>query len=501
MILSHFRKPTLSLQIINRSFASGSWIIFLKADMYKKVDRVFLQLPQEYNTDLLPEIRQEFLRSEKTVVVFDDDPTGTQTCYDVVVLTSWAVSVIAEQLKQKPSILFILTNSRSLSVQKAVELNMEIGKNLNEAVKESGRNIVVISRSDSTLRGHFPAEVTAIASALQLQEAIWILIPAFIEGGRYTLDDVHYIVEHGELVPVSDTPFAKDKVFGYSHSNLKEWVEEKSNGRIKAAKIVSCSIEDIRLGGPDIIAGKLIRCSSEDVVIINAASNKDLEVLTMGILKAEKSGKQFLYRSSATFVSIRAGIAPGKIFTPSKKEITAEHGSLIIVGSYVPKTSAQLTYLLQEKKHEPIEISVPELLEATNTGEQLAAVIKQTDWWLASGRDVVIYTSRELKTGKDAEGNLKINSEVSSFLVDIIQGITIRPAFIIAKGGITSSDLASKGLSAESALILGQAIPGVPVWRLAPASKFPEIIYVVFPGNVGDDAALANVWNKFKSPA
>lgn len=468
--------------------------------MYKKADQTLAQLPSEYNGELLPEIRREFLRSEKTVVVFDDDPTGTQTCHDVVVLTSWSVPLILSALEKKPSILFILTNSRSLTQQKAVDLNLEIGRNLTTAVEQSGRQIVAISRSDSTLRGHFPAEVAALANALQLQGAVWILIPAFIEGGRFTIEDVHYVVEQGELVPVSDTPFAHDSVFGYTHSNLKEWVEEKSNGQIKAEDVISCSLEDIRYGGPDVVAKKLMTCESGKIIIANAVSCKDLEVLATGILKAERTGRQFLYRSSATFVSIRAGIAPGKIFTPSKKDISSAHGSLVVVGSYVPKTTSQLDYLLQQKKHELIEISVPELLKGTNANDRLRDVIKETDWWLAAGRDVVIYTSRELKTGINMESSLKINSVVSTFLVDIVKGLNVRPSFIIAKGGITSSDLASKGLSSESALILGQAIAGVPVWKLNSTSKFPGILYVVFPGNVGDRDALWNVWNKFKSP-
>lgn len=470
-----------------------------RPDMYKKADQVLSQLPQEYKDELLPEIRREFLKSEKTVVVFDDDPTGTQTCHDVVVLISWSVSLILEALRKKPSILFILTNSRSLTQQKAVELNLEIGKNLTAAVEQSGRQIVAISRSDSTLRGHFPAEVAAIANALQLRAAVWILIPAFIEGGRFTIEDVHYIVEQGELVPVSDTPFAQDNVFGYAHSNLKEWIEEKSNGQINAEEVISCSLEDIRYGGPDVVAEKLETCDPGKIVIANAASYRDLEVLASGILKAERAGRQFLYRSSATFVSIRAGIAPGKIFTPSKSDVSSAHGSLVIVGSYVPKTTSQLAYLLQQKTHEPIEISVPELLKRTNDSERSSGIIKQIDSCLASGQDVVMYTSRELKTGIDMESSLKINSVVSTFLVDIVKGLNVRPSFVIAKGGITSSDLASKGLSAESALILGQAIAGVPVWKLDLASKFPEILYVVFPGNVGDQAALWNVWNKFKS--
>ena len=468
--------------------------------MYQKAAQLLSQLPQEFKGDLLPAVRKAFLMEEKTVVVFDDDPTGTQTCYDVVVLTSWTLPILIRELKKKPSILFILTNSRSFSKDDAITLNIEIGSNLREAVKQTGRQVIVISRSDSTLRGHFPHEVEAIANTLQLSHAVWILIPAFIEGGRITINDVHYIVEQGELVPVSDTPFAKDNVFGYRHSNLKDWVEEKSEGKFKASQTVSCSLEDLRIGGPEIVARKLASCKPSSVVIANAASFKDLEVLAMAVIKAERLGQKFLYRSSATFVSIRAGLTPGKILHSLNKSVLGANGSLIIVGSYVPKTTSQLEFLLEKKKHETIEVDVLELFD-NSAKKKSDEIIKQTDQWLVKGKDVVIYTSRGLKTGSDAESNLIIQRAVSAFLVDIVKGLTVRPSFVLAKGGITSSDLASKGLASESAVVLGQAIAGVPVWRLDSKSKFPEITYIVFPGNVGDPMALYNVWNKFKSPA
>jgi uncharacterized protein YgbK (DUF1537 family) len=340
--------------------------------------------------------------------------------------------------------------------------------------------------------------VSALANTLELEQAVWILIPAFIEGGRFTINDVHYLVEQGELVPVSDTPFAKDMVFGYSYSNLKDWVEEKSGGKIKASEIVSCSLEDIRRGGPEIIASKLTSCKPRSVVVVNATSNRDLEVLAMGVLLAEKRGMQFLFRSSATFVSIRAGIGPGKIVNP-QQIVPSSNGSLIVVGSYVPKTTSQLRFLLDQRMHETVEIDVGDLLnEATRKDPRDIAV--HIDRWIALGKDVLIFTSRDLKTGIDAADNLRINSSVSFFLVDIVKSLTVAPKFFLAKGGITSSDLAAKALGSESALVLGQAIAGVPVWRLDAKSKFAEIIYIVFPGNVGDQMALYNVWNKFKSP-
>src|SRR5258706_2020887 len=255
--------------------------------MYANVKNEFAKLPAEYADELLPSIRTEFIKTGKTDVVLDDDPTGTQTCHDVVVLTAWTVPLIVEELRKRPSILFILTNSRSLPEQAAVQLTLEIGHNLMKAVKESGREIVPISRSDSTLRGHFPAEVDAMAQALSMEDAVWILLPAFIEGGRFTIDDIHYIIENQECVPVSDSPFAKDKSFGYTRSNLKEWVEEKTRGVVKAAEVMSLSLVDIRQGGTQGVCETLLKCSARKICIVNACFHKDLEVFAMGALLAE----------------------------------------------------------------------------------------------------------------------------------------------------------------------------------------------------------------------
>ncbi|HEX5169689.1 MAG TPA: four-carbon acid sugar kinase family protein [Cyclobacteriaceae bacterium] len=459
-------------------------------------DTILSQLPAEYNGELLPSIREEFLKSEKTIVALDDDPTGTQTCYDVTVLSSWTVPLLVAELKLKPSILFILTNSRSLPEKDAVQLALEVGGNLLAASEETGRAIVPISRSDSTLRGHFPAEVNALADAVNMRGAIRILFPAFIEGGRLTIGDVHYIMEQRTLIPVAETSFAQDASFGYRHSDLREWVEEKTKGKTKASEVTSISLEDVRIGGPERVYEKLLKCKAGETVIVNACSKKDIEVFVMGLLTAERKGQKFLCRTSATFVPIRAGLVSGKILVPQKEKVS--NGALVVVGSYVPKTTSQLEHLLNKKSHQPIEVNVTELLQPGDHLSYLSSIVQQANKWLSDGKDVVIYTSRRLETGSDADESLVINRLISDFLVSIVKGLTVRPAFIVAKGGITSSDIASKGLASQRALILGQIIPGVPVWKLEEKSKFPGITYVVFPGNVGDATALAEVCEKFK---
>jgi len=464
--------------------------------MYDSFVQKLHQLPTEYPRDLLPEIAKAHKSRKETIIVLDDDPTGTQTCQDVIVLTRWDVALLLEVLKDRPSILFILTNSRSLPEKEAMKLVWQIGINLKKAIEKLKHNIVVISRSDSTLRGHFPSEVTAINNALNIMEAIWVVIPAFLEGGRYTIDDVHYIVENDQLIPVSETQFARDVVFGYQHANLRQWVEEKTKGMVLAMDVVSVSLSDLRLGGPGRVMDILKSCHPGDICIINAASYRDIQVAARGMLQAESEGMEIIYRSSATFVPIRAGLESGKIYIPKQENKTKGKGSLIVVGSHVPKSTQQLQWLLESGLFQHIEVKVPEVLKENNDNK-VYTIAQQVDNLINQGENVVIYTSRKLEVGNDKEENLHINARVSDYLVRIIQSTSIRPYFMLVKGGITSSDLASKGLGVTSANVLGPVIPGVPVWCLDDGSKYPGLQYVVFPGNVGDEAALETVFKKF----
>ena len=71
--------------------------------------------------------------------------------------------------------------------------------------------------------------------------------------------------------------------------------------------------------------------------------------------------------------------------------------------------------------------------------------------------------------------------------------LVAEPAWILAKGGITAHDVAVHGLGLRRAEVAGQLFPGmVSVFR--PIDAAPQAVgvpYVVFAGNVGDDAALA----------
>ena len=451
------------------------------------------QLPAEWPDSLLPHIQQRLAAGGRKLVVLDDDPTGTQTVYDIPVLTEWSVDVLAMELSNELPAFYILTNSRSLPAAAAQALNREIGQNLVAAGQLAGRAFAVVSRSDSTLRGHYPAEVDALAAALGQDVDATLIIPFFLEGGRLTINDVHYVAEGDELIPAAATPFAQDAAFGYTASNLRDWVVEKTNGRVQPEQIYAVSLEQIRTGGPQSVAQQLISLPKGSVCIINSVSLRDQEVFVAGLLAAEAAGKQFIFRTAASFVQARLGLATRPILTQQQLDMPQHGGGLVVVGSYVPKTTSQLAALLAQGDCTAVEINVAALLDDNSRDAELQTAAQTMANALAANQDVVVYTSRQLITADTAADSLAIGQRVSDGLVSLVQGLTVPPRYLLAKGGITSSDVATKGLGVKRALVLGQILPGVPVWRIGAESRFPGMPYIVFPGNVGDENAVANV--------
>lgn len=454
-------------------------------------------LPPQWRVDLLPSIQQELSRSSYKIVVLDDDPTGTQTVRDIPVLTTWSVTALEAELTGAFPAFYVLTNSRSLTEQAACELAREIGGNLYQAAEKTGVRVVVISRSDSTLRGHFPAEVDAAARALHKEQLPYLLIPFFLEGGRYTLNDIHYVKERGSLVPAALTPFARDAAFGFSNSDLKNYVEEKTRGQIRAEEVVSVSLDDIRGGGPDRVAEVLRTVPRGTACLVNSASYRDMEVVVAALIQVEKEGYEFLYRTAASFVRSRIGLDAGDgLLSGGQLVNPSATGGLFVIGSYVPKTTSQTSTLFELTDIVPIEVQVEALLDQTGQNDEIARVVELTNQTLGSGTDAAVYTSRSLVSGDDAASSLEIGRIVSESLVKIVSSLTHPPRYLVAKGGITSSDIATKALGIKRALVIGQALPGVPAWRCGEETRYPGMTYIVFPGNVGEEDALAQIVKK-----
>lgn len=462
--------------------------------MIRKED-IFNKLPPEDLAVSTEDIRK--LANKPVIVILDDDPTGTQTVHDVLLLTKWTDSQLSRALEEP--VFYLLTNSRSLGERVAYELVYSVCTRLFSLAERKGKKLLLVSRSDSTLRGHFQAELAAMKQAAERPDALTVFIPAFFEGGRFTVGNIHYVQEGDYLIPAGETPFAQDATFGFTHSQLYEYILEKDDS-IAQHEIFDFSLEEIRTLSVDKLVEKVITHSHKKVLIINAASYTDLTKSALVLHSLYAHSYPFMIRSAASMVPALAGIDPIPLID-YRQDSQPLHGGLIVVGSYVPKSSAQLQYLLESNpKLEQIELGVDRLLQDRDI-TFIAEMVYQLDRYLSEGKDCVFYTSRKLVSGNSPSASLRIINTVSRAVIEVVKALTISPSFIIAKGGITSSDIATKALNIEEATVMGQLLPGVPVWRPTQSARFPDTPYVVFPGNVGTKESLHLAYQKVRSHA
>jgi uncharacterized protein YgbK (DUF1537 family) len=465
--------------------------------------------PVRVEPDARRRIRRALADAGRRIAVLDDDPTGSQTVHDVGVVTVFEPDEIAAGLSSAGSTCFFLTNTRSLSEADAVALNTRIGRTLFELAARLDAPIDVVSRSDSTLRGHVIAEVRALDAVRREVTGRGfdgvMMVPAYFEAGRFTAGNVHWARVDAEVVPAGETEFARDATFGYAASDLREFVAEKSGGTIQPGEVLSITLDDIRLGGPRRVAEILTGVTGGAFVVVNAVEYADLDVVVLGLLDAAAAGKSILYRTGPSFVQPLAGLDPRDPLRASDIWPAGHPGGhgLVVVGSHVGLTSRQVAVAQERGGLTEVELDVTAIADSARRESHIADVARQVGSALDHS-DVLLFTSRSLLRGRDATESLEISRRVSTAVIAVVRGaLAARPAWVIAKGGITSHDVAVRGLGIRRATVLGQLLPGM-VSVLRPTDAAPEVVgtpYVVFAGNVGDDTTLASVVDLFRGRA
>ena len=432
--------------------------------------------------------------AETKIIVLDDDPTGSQTVHSCLLLTRWDVTTLKEGLQDDSPLFFVLTNTRGMDATSAADLTREVCINLKQALadlKASGRDInpLVVSRSDSTLRGHYPVETDVIAEELGPFDAHF-MVPAFFEGGRFTRDSIHYLMVDGKPVPVHETEFARDSVFSYSHSYLPDYVEEKTQGRIKAGDVERFQLYDVR---GDSLA-RLMNLTGNHCCVVDAETQDDLNHFCSQLMTAANMGKRFLFRSAASLLTALSQL-PAQPISAEKmsRYVRNEKPGAVIVGSHVRKTTEQLNTLLQAPGIVGIEVNVDEIQD--NYDSLRESISEQINDLHQQSKTVVIYTSRLEKAFASQSERLDFGMLVSDFLMDIVRHLPETLGFLISKGGITSNDVLSKGLSLKTSRVVGQIIAGCSVVRCPVYhQRFADMPVVIFPGNVGDENSLAEAY-------
>lgn len=394
------------------------------------------------------------------MVVLDDDPTGIQTVHGCLLITHWDEDSVRLGFEDQEPFFYILTNTRAMTRQEAERVTREAMEMVVRVNEDYGYRLIIVSRSDSCLRGHFPLETDVMRAVLhKYGKSVYPktpFCPAFIEAGRVTINGMHYMQDGDRLIPVSETEFARDNVFAYHNSELTEYVKEKG-------------------------------ANPNDYEIVNAQSYDELNAYAAHIL-SKGTSEHIIIRSSSSLPKAISGIADIPLL--DRNILKQEGVGCFVVGSHVKKTTQQLEQLLQAEGTCAIEVDVQRIINDADALmlETLDTIQQVVDNYLTP----VIYTSRQEIRLEDANQRQHIGQQISNFLVDIVHRLPYTPSYLVGKGGITSHDILTKGLCITSARVLGQIISSVPCVM---GAQFP---YIIFPGNVGTEQSLKEVYLKLK---
>ena len=450
------------------------------------------------------------------IIVFDDDPTGSQTVYGCPLLLQWNQNNLRSAIKHPSSLLFLLGNTRSLAPDLAMERTREMCKQVLAALRAENmllENIVFVSRGDSTLRGHGVIEPEVMNEALGPFDATFH-IPAFFEGGRTTLNGVHLL--HG--APVHTSPFARDSTFAYSTSHLNFWLEEKSGGRILAENVESLPISFLdsavhsSLGWNSLIDW-LSNLSENQLVVVDAELPAHLAVFGKAV-RTLLGKKRFLYRSAASLINGLANLPPNPCTLADLASLRLRDKSgylkpgLVLVGSYVPLADSQLEILLENDSCVGIELPVHKIASALDNSlsdlmlsdlemhilEQLNNVLADCE------KTPVLFSSRgELRFHSQQE-RIDFGNFLAEFMSYLVSKVSDQLGYIISKGGITTHYLLEKGLNLSTVNLKGQLLPGLSIVSSECQLHQKGLPIVTFPGNLGDKKTLESAWKLMEGP-
>ena len=461
------------------------------------------------------------------VIVFDDDPTGSQTVHSAPLLLRWDTPTLAAGLRHSSPLLFLLANTRALDPEAARRRVREICRALVPALAEARQAGVidrwlVVSRGDSTLRGHFPLEVEVIDQELGPFEATF-LAPAFLEGGRTTVDGEHFL--QGE--PVHHSAFARDTFFGYGTSDLAAWAQEKSGGRIAAAAVQLLALVELE---PTAAAQRALRqrleaLAGNPLVVVDAERPAHLAafgaVVRELVAGSQDPPRRFLFQSAASLLNGLVALPP----QPRDAQALAalcrpgpaggRRPGLVLVGSHVPLADAQLATLLAEPGCGGVEVPVARVqrvLEGPLPDKLLASL--EQEWLerlrdlLAVGRTPVLYTSRGELLCRHAAERRALGQALAAAMARVAARLAPELGYLISKGGITSHTLLAEGLGLAWVELQGQLQPGLSL-VLVPAAEstgtaparlqgIEALPLVTVPGNLGEADTLVRLWQRLE---
>jgi uncharacterized protein YgbK (DUF1537 family) len=413
-------------------------------------------------------------------VVLDDDPTGTQAASDVTMLLEWDVDTLTAVLRDEGSV-YLQTNSRAIDAAQAVALARRIRGAIAEAERRLDERVQVVLRGDSTLRGHVFDEADVF---LADGGSSVLFVPAFPDGGRVTVDGTHFVHVDGRRVPVAESEYAQDPVFGYRSSNLVDFVREK--GRRKAIPV---PLAVVRSTGGAAVTQALSSAGHGEFVVPDAENDADIALIHRGLTDAVRGGQDVVVRCASPLAAMCAGRASAGLL-PSPLPVPAGP-VLVVCGSHTHGATQQIQAVTGAFgwKH----LVLPTEVALADTPAAIADAVTAAGEALRRDGVVIVASERERRP---EHNTLQHGERVMAALVGTVRALADVVGVVVTKGGITSAEVTLRGLGVTRARVRGQVLPGVSVLDLRVTDDSGgghDVAQVVVPGNVGGPGTLIDL--------
>lgn len=397
------------------------------------------------------------------IVVLDDDPTGSQEATNVPVVLHRDRARLLELLRARPSV-YVLTNTRALSRADAVDLLEGIRHDIRAIEQELDTPILVVQRGDSTLRGHVFPEIEVFADSDRTQI---VFAPAFPAGGRTTCEGVHTVVVDGVPLNAADTEFAKDPVFPFQERTLPKYVAARSS---RPAVTTTARA----------FAAAAAAAPGNAVLIPDIVDASDVLRVAEGVSALVAEGCPPLVRCAAPLAAMIAGVKSSGYLDLADVRPTGP--LLVVAGSHTGATTAQLAELAHSRPAS-LELDAEAAIASPRaTAERAAPELAE----LLGNHDVVVLSTSRVRD--ERHGSLADGARVMDSLTSTVAAAANLPGVVIAKGGITSAEVARRGFGARTARVDGQVEAGISLWHLDPETR--NLPYLVVPGNIGNPSTL-----------
>ena len=440
------------------------------------------------------------------IIIIDDDPTGSQSVHDCLLLLNWNYQTLLEGLQSDSSLLFILANTRSLSENELEKRLKQICNNLYKVSLEENLkdDLIFVSRGDSTLRGHNFLEPHLINEYLGPFDATFH-IPAYLEGNRVTLNGLHFV----DGVPAHKTSFAKDRIFGYETNDLKKLLFKKSKSKIKLKNIKNLNcIEEYSLIELKNFMEKL---KNNTHVIVDIDEFSQLQKFSAIVKKLIKN-KKFLFRTAASFLKAISNTKNNKkdnfYYSQLRIKNSKNHflPGLIIIGSHTEISTKQFNKLVEINLFEAVELDVEKFFKVHLLNDNQTEILQFKRLILEKTRQIfktslipVIFTSREVKVLDNNSAQMDFYNSLALFIAELVADLKYEIGYLISKGGITSNTILNSSFNVDYVYLEGQICNGISLVKAKLIDQNNSLPVITFPGNLGNDCSLVDVWKAIEN--